>query len=129
MTERTFTIDDLVERTGFSRRTIRYYVQEGLLEPPAGRGRGGFYYDSHLERLGQIRELQSQGLRLRTIRERLAGSPPEPAPPVSREVWARHAVAPGLEIHVRRDVEERLGRAVQELVRLARSIAEGADEQ
>ncbi|MCK4823506.1 MerR family transcriptional regulator, partial [bacterium] len=31
------------------RRTIRYYIQEGLLEPPAGRGRGGFYYDSHLQ--------------------------------------------------------------------------------
>ena len=129
MTKRTYTIDDLVERTGFSRRTIRYYVQEGLLEPPAGRGRGGFYYDSHLERLGQIRELQAQGLRLRTIREHLAEAPPEPVPPASREVWARHEVLPGLEIHVRRDVEERLGRTVQELVRLARSLAEGGDER
>ena len=125
-----YTIDDLVALTGVSRRNIRYYVQEGLLPPPAGRGRGGFYYDSHLERLRRIRALQDQGLRLATIREHLAAppapveEPPSGPLPAGRELWARHEVVPGLEVHVRRDVEERLGGALRELLRLARSLAD-----
>ncbi|MDW7708826.1 MAG: helix-turn-helix domain-containing protein [Deferrisomatales bacterium] len=147
MAEPRYTIDELVEITGVSRRNIRYYVQEGLLDPPAGRGRGGFYYDSHVERLRRIRELQDRGLRLATIREHLAGQearedprvvegqtaprPPEApgAPPLgqgpeagSREAWARVTVVPGLELHVRRDVEEDLGAAVREILRLARAL-------
>jgi len=47
MNER-YTIDQLCERTGFTRRTIHFYVNEGLIDPPAGRGRGGFYNDSQL---------------------------------------------------------------------------------
>ena len=58
------TIDQLSERTGFPVRTIRYYVQEGLVDPPAGRGRGGYYYDSHLQRLLEIKALQDRGLKL-----------------------------------------------------------------
>ncbi len=122
-----YTIDELGARTGVSRRNIRYYVQEGLLEPPAGRGRGGFYYDSHVERLGRIRALQDQGLRLATIREVLAGAAPAPEPgepaPAIREAWARLEVIPGLELHVRHDVELTMGGAVGELMRLARALA------
>jgi len=67
MKQKQYTIQELSELTGFSRRTIRYYIQEGLLKPPAGRGRGGYYYDSHLNALSKIRQLQNQGLRLSTI--------------------------------------------------------------
>ena len=67
MKQKQYTIQELSELTGFSRRTIRYYIQEGLLEPPAGRGRGGYYYDSHLNALSKIRRLQNQGLRLSAI--------------------------------------------------------------
>ncbi len=31
-----YTIDDLSELAGFSRRTIRFYVEEGIIGPPAG---------------------------------------------------------------------------------------------
>lgn len=67
MKQKRYTIQELSELTGFSRRTIRYYIQEGLLKPPAGRGRGGYYYDSHLNALSKIRQLQNQGLKLATI--------------------------------------------------------------
>ena len=41
-----YTIEELSNLTGFSRRTIRYYIQENIIKPPSGRGRGGFYYNS-----------------------------------------------------------------------------------
>jgi DNA-binding transcriptional MerR regulator len=67
-----FLIDELCQMTGFSRRAVRYYVENGLLTPPAGRGRGGFYGPEHVERLKRIRELLDQGLRLSAIQIRLA---------------------------------------------------------
>ena len=74
MNQKRYLIQELSELTGYSRRTIRYYIQEGLLEPPAGRGRGGFYYDSHLNTLSKIRQLQNQGLQLASIAQILKTS-------------------------------------------------------
>ena len=129
METKQYTIEDLCELTGFSRRTIRYYVQEGLLEPPAGRGRGGFYFDSHLDRLRQIKSLQDKGLRLSAIlpvlkRRRLPESPQET---VTREVWVRYPIAEGVEIHISRDLEEKERKKLDEIVRVARSILKGGD--
>lgn len=67
----TYTIDQVCETTGVSRRTVRYYVQEGLLEPPVGRGRGGNYLASHVERLREIRSLQEKGWTLSSIEKYL----------------------------------------------------------
>lgn len=125
-----YTIDELVEMTGYSRRAIRYYIQENLLDPPAGRGRGGFYNDSHVARLQNIRSLQSQGMSLMTIKRMLAvGDVVEM--PQARQVWARYDIAPGVEINVRRDVESSAARKVDELIRTAKSIMkeEGHEER
>ena len=126
MEEKIYTIQELCELTGFSRRTIRYYVQEGLIDPPAGRGRGGFYFDSHLRRRQEIRGLQDQGLRISEIQHLPAkGEQPEPAP--LREVWIRYPVEPGLEIHLSRDLEERKRKKVQEIIRLAKTVLKGVE--
>jgi DNA-binding transcriptional MerR regulator len=53
-------IDELAERAVVPTRTIRYYTQQGLLEPPALRGRVGYYDERHLERLKLIKELQEK---------------------------------------------------------------------
>ena len=38
--ETKFSIEDLVRLTGLTRRTIRFYVQKGLLKGPEGEKRG-----------------------------------------------------------------------------------------
>jgi len=122
-----YTIEDLCELTGFSRRTIRYYVQEGLIDPPAGRGRGGFYFDSHLDKLLKIKSLQDRGLRLSAIlpvlKQRDVLESPQEI--VAREVWVRYPIADGIEIHISRDLEERERKKLDEIVRIARSILKG----
>ena len=128
MAEKRYTIEELGEITGFSRRTIRYYIQEGLLAPPAGRGRGGFYFDSHVATLRRIRDLQEKGLRLSAIfemlRERTAAGRPQ-----ERRIWVRYEIAPGVEIHVERGREELIGKEVVEVVRVAKSILnKGGDD-
>ena len=129
MTEPKYTIDELTEKTGFSRRTIRYYVQEGLIEPPAGRGRGGFYNDSHVATLLNIKALQEQGLRLSAIARLAKTCEGEREVALARQTWARYEVVPGVELHVRRDAEQWESRKLLELLRAAMSIMkEGTDE-
>jgi len=127
METKQYTIEDLCELTGFSRRTIRYYVQEGLIDPPAGRGRGGFYFDSHLDKLLKIKSLQDRGLRLSAIlpvlKQRDVLESPQEI--VAREVWVRYPIADGIEIHISRDLEEKERKKLDEIVRIARSILKG----
>jgi DNA-binding transcriptional MerR regulator len=121
MEEKKYSIDDIVNLTGISRRTIRYYVQERLIDPPAGRGRGGFYYDSHLNALQQIKDLQEKGLSIAAIRAYEKGAPAPPAAQV-RSVWLHHEIVPGLEVNVASDLEEKERRKITEIVRFARSL-------
>lgn len=62
-----YTSRDLAALTGASERTVRYYVQEGLLPPPLSRGRGANFDDSHLLRLRLIRAMQEAGNDLESI--------------------------------------------------------------
>ena len=124
MEEKTYTIDELSDMTGYSRRTIRYYVQQGLIGAPAGRGRGGFYYDSHLQKLKEIRARQEQGISLSAIQELKENETAE-VPGSERDVWGRYEIIPGLEVHVRRDVEENFGRRITKIIRVVRSLIKG----
>ena len=53
-------------------RTVRFYISQGLLPPPAQLGPGARYGEGHLRRLRLIRQLQRQHLPLAEIRARLA---------------------------------------------------------
>lgn len=61
----SYSLDELVERTGYDRRTIAYYVQQGLLPRVGRRGRRTRYAQSFLDRLlyiKRVRELQDTGI-------------------------------------------------------------------
>ncbi|MBK8977741.1 MAG: MerR family transcriptional regulator [Planctomycetes bacterium] len=103
MTQHALGIADLAEAAGLSRRAIRFYVQRGLLPPPAGAGRGARYETRHLAVLRSIQELQQRGYALEEIRRILAGAqgaelPPAAAPP-GAQAWLRATLGPGVELH------------------------------
>lgn len=65
-----YTAEQLAELAGLPLRTVRYYVQEELIDPPLGLGRGSHFDDKHLDQLKRIKLLQSAGFDLKAIRER-----------------------------------------------------------
>ncbi len=101
--EPTFGIDELCSLTGVARRTVRFYTQKGLLDPPEGERRGAHYTRHHLEQLLLIRKWQAAGVSLerigRLLRGEVAGLPSAPEPGTV-EVWSRVMLRPGLEVHL-----------------------------
>jgi len=99
-----YDIEDLARLVELPRRTLRYYVQIGLLDPPAGKGRWARYTARHVEQVLQIRKWQLAGLSLERIAEvtrRPAADqilPPAPRRPGTVEVWTHLVVADGVEI-------------------------------
>lgn len=71
------TIGELATRSGVTPRTIRYYVELGLLPPPYGAGRAAGYGPEHVGRLETIKRLQLARLSLEEIREQLSSMPAE----------------------------------------------------
>jgi len=64
-----FNINQLSELTGFSVRSIRYYVQQGVLDKPEGIKRNAFYQRHHLEQLMLIKKGQDAGYSLDRINQ------------------------------------------------------------
>jgi Ca-activated chloride channel family protein len=62
------SIGELADQAGVTPRTIRYYVELGLLPPPSGPGPKAEYSDEHLKRLLFIKGLQIRRLSLEEIR-------------------------------------------------------------
>ncbi|HJU66734.1 MAG TPA: MerR family transcriptional regulator [Gemmatimonadaceae bacterium] len=52
-------------------RTVRYYIQQGLLPAPETRGPGAHYHEGHLARLRLIKRLQREHFPLGEIRRQL----------------------------------------------------------
>jgi DNA-binding transcriptional MerR regulator len=101
-----YAVGDLARLAGVSRRTVRYYVQEGLIPAPFGVGRGDHYGAEHLARILHVKAMQDAGKSLDEIRRASSGSrpkgQPQPAaePPIERTLWRRLTLAPGVELHV-----------------------------
>lgn len=62
-----YTIEQLEDLTGFARRTIRYYIQQGLVEAPFGARKTPRYTEHHVEQLLLVRKYKDAGLNLGRI--------------------------------------------------------------
>ena len=102
-----FAFDELCTLVEMPGRTVRYYIQQGLVDRPEGAKRGSYYLHRHLHQLLTIRKWQQAGLSLERIREILQETDDgSDVPPRSRiapgEISVRSHVAlgPGIEIVV-----------------------------
>jgi DNA-binding transcriptional MerR regulator len=155
MTRTEWKLTELAEAVGVSPRTVRYYVQRGLLPAPPFRGPDTVYGEEHLLRLKAIRVLQARFLPLDAIQVELqrltpealrtladAELPPPSLPPAPEPVperaprrdappppvtrWQRWELAPGLELHLADTADEKT-RALAERVRAL--IPQDSDER
>lgn len=104
MTTKTFTLDELCALTDSPKRTVRYYMQIGLVDRPIGETRAAHYLSRHLEQLLRIRQLTEAGVSLERIREVLAGGetpvPVRQRRPGAIEIRSHLYVAPGIELQI-----------------------------
>ncbi len=99
------SLDQLCGLTDLPRRTVRYYIQLGLVERPIGETRAAYYTDRHIEQLLTIRKWTDSGLSLDRVRQLLEGAEPAVPPPPPRragsvEVMSHLVVADGVEVVV-----------------------------
>ncbi len=99
-----FTLDDLCTLSDTSKRTVRYYMQIGLVDPPIGATKAAHYLHHHLDQLLTIRKLSDAGVSLERIRDVLSGEvppvPPRQRQPGSVEVRSHLFIAEGVELEI-----------------------------
>lgn len=149
---RSYKLDELAQEAGVNPRTVRYYVQRGLLQPPVFRGKDTAYSEDHLLHLRAIRLLQDRFLPLDAIQSALAGldragldallggdapgqAPPmvqapvvqAPVPVAPARLWRRVTLAEGVELNVATDAPPSSARLVEDLLSLAMKRATGEE--
>jgi len=109
--DKNFVLDEICALVEMNKRTVRYYIQKGLVDRPEGIGKGAFYRYTHLEQLLAIRKWKVAGLSLDRIQDILAhekngGTMEQPVPPPlpkiqgTVEVWSHMHVGDGIELHI-----------------------------
>jgi len=121
-----YDLVSLAALTETPRRTVRYYIQCGLVDHPEGIGKGASYSRRHVQQLLLIRKWQLAGLSLERIRELLKAPERGPLPPAPRrpgtvEVWSHLVVADGLEVTVERG---RAGLSPEQVREFFRAVGE-----
>lgn len=117
-------LDTLCTLADLPRRTVRYYIQLGLVDRPIGETRAAYYTDTHLQQLLTIKKWTDAGLSLDRVRELLEGAdpavpPPKPRKPGSVEVMSHLIVADGVELVIE---PGRAGLKPDEVRKLFRSV-------
>lgn len=97
-----FTLNELCVLAGLPVRTVRYYIQIGLVDRPEGETRAARYGGKHLEQLLLIRKWTAAGVSLDRIRDLLQGGeapvPPRVSQPGTVEVRSHLVVSDGIEV-------------------------------
>jgi DNA-binding transcriptional MerR regulator len=127
-----YTFNELCTLVELPIRTVRFYIQKGLVSPPEGSRKGAYYTRKHLDELLAIRKWQKAGLSLERIRELLFEGTVEPGelpPPRGRrpgdvEVWSKLFVKQGLEIHLEPKMAGMSPEQVREFCRRVMELAE-----
>lgn len=117
------TLSELCALVDMPIRTVRYYVQQGLVDRPEGETRAARYGQKHLDQLLLIKKWTASGLSLDRIRELLAGETPEvPARSKRRgtiEVVSRLHIADGVELVIE---PSRAGLTPEQVRELSRGV-------
>ena len=127
MTVTKITLEQLSAQSDTPGRTIRYYIQKGLIAGPEGEKRGAWYTAAHLADLLRIRQWQETGLSLEAIAGLLQAKhepPIAPRRPGAIEVLSHLTVTDGVELVVS---PERSGLTQTQVRRLFQTVLAAFD--
>ena len=100
----TYSAEELSQLTDIPKRTIRYYIQLGLVDRPIGETKAAHYVSGHLEQLLRIKKLTGANVPLDRIRQVMSGEieapPSNVRKPGSIEVKTHLHVKPGVEMQI-----------------------------
>ena len=127
-TAEVFSLENLSVRSDVPVRTIRYYIQRGLVSRPEGEKKGSYYLRKHLNQLLQIRKWVAAGMSLDRIAMLMSPSDvpaphPQEAPttiPIVRNLRA-YALAPGIELVIDSSLNTLSDAAIKRLLALCES--------
>jgi len=118
-----YPLADLCALSDLPIRTVRYYIQIGLVDKPTGSTRAAVYGPKHLEQLLLIKKWTAAGVSLERIRELLQGAE-APVPPRlfvagAIEVRSHLTVADGVEVVIE---PGRAGLSPEQVRRFTRAV-------
>jgi DNA-binding transcriptional MerR regulator len=99
----TFTLEQLSALTDLPLRTIRYYIQLGIVDRHEGDRKHARYTQKHLDQVLQVRAMADQGTPLERIKQLIHGISTPPPPPKAAgdiSVISKVFVAPGVDLHL-----------------------------
>ena len=103
MEAKTYSIDELCVITNLPKRTVRYYIQLGLVDRPVGETKAAHYLSEHLDQLLRVKKLTEARVPLEQIRQLIEAGEDEVVAtstrqPGSLEVKTHLYISPGIEL-------------------------------
>jgi len=66
-TNKRYTLNELSALTDINARTIRFYIQQGVVDKPHGLNKGAYYTEEHLQQLLTVKKYKEAGVSLDRI--------------------------------------------------------------
>ncbi len=130
--DKKYSLDELCLLTEFTKRTVRFYMQEGLVDRSEGQKKGAFYLEKHLLQLLEIKKWQKAGLSLDRIKEIIRNeNTDELVPPIkvqqtgSVEVWSHLLISDGISLQIE---PNRAGLTPEQTRKLAKQLMQVYEE-
>jgi DNA-binding transcriptional MerR regulator len=129
--EASMNIHELSKETGVPERTIRYYIEQELLEPPTGWGRSASYDELQVGLLKRIKRLQEGGMTINEIRNamELDREEAEAYAKKRQEKWLKYILPRGIELHVREDVDDKDKWMTTRIIHFIRVMIDESDQR
>ncbi|WP_375749557.1 helix-turn-helix domain-containing protein [Vibrio sp. HN007] len=128
-----YSITQLSELVELPVRTIRFYIQKGLVDRPIGERKAAKYSEQHVEQCLLVKKWSNAGLSLDKIASALKEPPadiPEPKK-IAGEISMLTTIhiAQGIEIQIDQSVAGLDHVTIQNIAKSVTRILEGANEQ
>ena len=107
-TSHGYSMQQLTEISELPKRTIRYYIQKGLVNRPNGAKKNASYTSVHLEQLLKIKMWKAAGINLERISHLLShsSSEQETQQPGDVQVVCRIFISPGVYLDINRETSQ-----------------------